>query len=66
MKKEINLAQLGLTPLNFDDSVAIIGGEENMFYDAGVAVGRAMVRAWRWWQSVEEENMRTSQSLLLL
>ena len=61
-----NLAEMQVAALSNLEIIQIIGGGENMFYDAGVAVGRSVVQAFRWWNSVIDENMANSQSVLLL
>lgn len=45
-----------LTHLSKEELENIMGGGENLFYDAGVAVGRGIVRAFRWWESYCNEH----------
>lgn len=48
--------QMQVTCLSNKELECLYGGNENMFYDAGVATGRAIVRFCRWFGEWCEEN----------
>lgn len=57
-KNKFELADLNVSSLTMDE-LSLVNGGDNMFYDAGVATGVAIVKFCRWFADVCEENKET-------
>ena len=57
-KNKFELADANVSSLTIDE-LSLINGGDNMFYDAGVATGVAIVQFCRWFGAVCEENKET-------